>query len=176
MVALGILGMLLVVDWYQQNREMDHLLDAVQRSEKAMKQFNADVKADIDPYATVDCSSSPSATFECQQAAQSLRTALSDTAAADLVDIRTTGAEVHHVSILPWHDALRDARAAYADHIKAWEDRVQSVASDPAALWDKVTGANITATFETAHRRFEDALPRLPLYDERQRVVRIWAD
>lgn len=174
LVVVAALVLVVVADWYQQNREMDHLLGAVQQSENAMKRFERDLSRDAAPYAG-QCTSAPSSQLSCQQVWQSLGPALSKTAGPDVVTIQTTGAEVRNVGILPWHRALRSARDAYAEHNAAWMHLVDRVASNPAAIYDKAQTANIDATFVTARRRFQEAAPPLALFHVRQRIGRIWA-
>lgn len=175
-VVVVIVVLLIVADWYQQNREMDHLLNAVQRSEKAMKQFESDEADELDYYKSHCNDASSYFTVNCEQAAQTLRTDVSNAAGRDVVNIQAAGADVEHVSMLPWHHALRSARDAYADHNRAWVQMLDKAASNTAVLDDKVVGANLRATWKIAHRRFEEALTPFALFHTSQRVDRIWAN
>lgn len=95
--------------------------------------------------------------------------------ASDLVNLQTSGADVQHVGVLPWHGALRDARAAYGEHNKAWLSVVTKTISNPAAAFDKAANANIDATFQTAHHRFDEAVPPFALFHLQHRVDAIFA-
>jgi hypothetical protein len=173
--ALATVVVLLVVaDWYQRNREMDHLLDQVERSEAAMKTFLADRDEAFTQFGNEGCSQATASTPTCQTALQALRDGLSQTSAEDVVAIQTAGSDVGHVSVLPWHRSLIAARDAYVGHNEAWVKLLDDGASDVSALFDKGSLANISATFITAHSRFNDAVPPIALHRAKARIHDIW--
>lgn len=175
-IVLVVVALIVVADWYERNREMDSLLDAVETSEAAMEAFQAEQLEILTSATRGDhCADTPM-TVECQQAAEALRIDLSDAAADGVVDIQIAGADVRDVRILPWHSALRSARRTYGEHNGTWVRHLDAATSNPAALWDKATWADINATFLTSHARFQDGLTLLPLFDAPSRIDQVWAD
>ncbi len=140
-----------------------------------MERFKTDLSDDVTPYVNECSSSGPITSTDCQALNQTVRTQISASAASDLVNLQTSGADVQHVGVLPWHGALRDARAAYGEHNKAWLSVVTKTISNPAAAFDKAANANIDATFQTAHHRFDEAVPPFALFHLQHRVDAIFA-
>ena len=83
---------------------------------------------------------------------------------------------MEHVSILPWHTALKDARAAYIDHCDTWVSYLKSAATDPSRLHNPADSADISSTFGIAENRFMDGLPTWSRFDAEERIEEIWAD
>lgn len=176
-------AIILVWDWWQANREMDRLLDAFELSETAMVEGQAHVydRYEHSAWANFDPEAGP---FEPgyvdparrEQAFQEASAAVSDAASTAMADVRTAGAEIEQVTLMPWHRSLGEARDAYLDHNEAWVKYLRAVATDAGKLGDNVLGDDIAATFRIAERRAEDALPILPIRDARQRVEETFAD
>ena len=183
LIVAGVIAVLILADWYLRNREMNNLLDAVEQSETAMEDARDHVTAAesdfVNAMQTHGCSAD-TVTYECQQyfnqEASVFRSAASGAATDGAVEVRQTGAGVDHVSILPWHGALEDARSAYVDHSDAWYSYLTAVADDPAKLGDRSDSADISSTFGIAEDRFLDAVPPMPLFDAKDRITKIWAD
>jgi hypothetical protein len=156
-VALTILIVLSVGDWYQRNRELDRLLNAAEASERIRFVFEnqavefQDLRESPDPYAMAMW--------------RERMVATADVAATDsLVAIH----DVEDVPLMWWHRGLRTARARYLGYALVWQDRLLRVVDDPAHL-DKVD-SRITATHEVARGAFTEALPTPALFDGTVRV------
>lgn len=158
-VAVVLIVLLIVglgADWYQQNREMDHLLDATVSSETAMKAFIAEEKRIItSPPVVVD--GKVTGVAEMQAAA-----------ADGAAQILTTGDDVRDVVILPWHHALRKAQQRYLAHSKAWQVYLVAAARD----FHTMGGGQpeISGTFLSAAKAYRAALPPFARHDARKRV------
>jgi hypothetical protein len=174
---------LIIVDWYVRNRELDQLLDAVEQSEHSMvdaRHSLESVESDWSTALAAHGCTSQAPSYECQQyvngEAATIRAAMSAASASAGSSVRQTGAEVEHVGILPWHGALKDARAAYVDHSDAWYRHYMRVSDDLTQLNDPRDLADINSTFSIAHARFLDAIPVAPLFDANSRIAKIWAE
>lgn len=161
-VVAGVVFLLVlsVMDWWQSTREMRALLAAAADSEAAMVTGMATIDQTVrdSRYARLGEYASQS---QKDQAMYLLREEMSSDSATALAQIQATGAEVENVFVLPWHVSLRDAKDAYLAHSNAWVAYTKAMTKDPSAYTDKVHGAEIRATFETAEKRFSDAIPPL---------------
>lgn len=162
-----IVAVLLTLDWWQLNREMDSLLKATTASEQAMEN-GSDALAAV--FRTAPRG------YMTDEQRSGLRTRIQDAAGEAAADTEDTGAAVEEVSALPWHRSLIRARTRYLDHSDAWQAFFAAVATDPAKLQDRASTARISATFRVAHRAYLDAVPPVALNNARPRVDRIFAD
>lgn len=167
LLVSALVAVLWTLDWWQANREMNNLLDAVEASEQAM----VDGQDAIRPILR----SLPQGYVTDEQRI-SIRTRLQDAAADAAADVEDTGAAVEDVRVLPWHRAIARARTRYLDHSDVWRRYYAAIASDPTKYGDRATTAEITATFRVARRAFMAAVPNVPLHDAGSRVARIFAE
>ena len=144
LVATGfvlVIGLVLG-DWLQAKREMDHLVTAVVVSRTAI----------VAGYLLVNPSMQDSGG---DTASRAIETKCA-TAAADVQD---TGALVSEVFVLPWHRSLGTAQDAYLAHSKTWQNKFTACADDVSRWADGSTTAQILASGRVAHRAFINALP-----------------
>jgi ectoine hydroxylase-related dioxygenase (phytanoyl-CoA dioxygenase family) len=172
-LAISILLLVLADDW-MANREMDQLTSAVLTSERSMKSGSANVETVVreSDFATLDRSLTTPSEYEA--ARQKVFTAVTEASADAAVQVRTAGAEVDDVAILPWHRDLRRARGAYQDHNHAWARYFGAVADSPSSSSNTGLTSDITATFMIADRRFHDALPWWDITGQEAQVRKIF--
>ncbi len=164
--AAALLVVLLVVaDWYERNRELGNLLDAVETSESAM---NGAIRS----FTGADSSlGSPPYTQEAVDDWEAKVLAASSKGAAAVL---TTGDAIRDVRILPWHSSLKTAKARYLAHNKTWQVHLTAVANDPAELF--TPHPEIGGTFTSAEAAFRKAVPMLALNDAEARIDEIFAE
>jgi hypothetical protein len=178
-LVLVTLIALVALDWWQANREMDQLLDAVQLSERAIRDGNSRLESALQEsdLASLDDSSGlvvPES--ERQAIIADARESLSRTSGSAAVNVQTAGAEVEDVLIFPWHRSLVEASDAYLDHNEAWREYLLAIAAEPSKMYDPALTSQIEATSRISRRRFDDALPLWPQYDAQQRVTRLFEE
>jgi len=175
-IALGIVValVLVVLDQLARAWEFDRALDAVERSEKAMVDFQADVRSVTGRY---DPSCDEYLSSDCQQTASEMRAELSRAAVRASTAVQVSDDALERVGVLPWHGAIGDAKASYLDHSKVWRQYFDAVTRDPAKAFTSESSAEIAATFEIAGGRFDDAVPIWgALFSEGRRVDSVWAE
>jgi hypothetical protein len=169
-IAVWVFVVLVVsvaANWYQQNREMDHLLGATESSEAAEKASIAEEKRIVTTapvYAGTTTLRDPNAVRADIQAAAG------DAAA----HVLTTGDDVRDVSIWPWHRALKRARERYLANSQAWQRHLSVAAHNATELNNPVP--EIEGTWLSAGKAYRDALPPFPMYHARSRVDHIFDD
>lgn len=165
-LIVAILVLLLVSDWWQANRELDHLLTAVESSEKSMNQGIAAVVTVLQTYG------SPTDSEQNQNLFSHGRSACSSAAA----NVQETGVMVSDVQMLPWHPSLNQAKSRYLAHNAVWLRLFRECAVDPVKWGDQATKSEIEATFRVAHRSFQGAVPFLPLNRGPERIAAIFKE
>lgn len=162
-VLLTSLG---IGDWWLRNREMDTLLDRVERAERAQ----LPAIQSIDPLL-----------FLCQQEATTTDSSLRcDTASIRqgaeraLPMLRQTGDEVAATRLTSFHGSLRAFRDRYVAHNLAWRSWLETLSVDPTAGGFD-SPVSITTTFVAASVAADDALTPLALHGNRDRVGAIFA-
>jgi len=165
--ALLLVIGLVLVDWWQAKREMDHLLFAATVSEGV-------IVSDRDAVVL-----SLKTNFgDANLSHVSLDTAKSEIAAVcskAAADTQDNGAQVSEVFVLPWHRSIGEALDAYLAHSKAWQNKFAACAHDPTRLSDGSTTAQINGTLRVAHRAFTNALP-FAAGSDRGRVETLFKD
>jgi hypothetical protein len=179
-LLVGVLALVLVsaaysADWWQTNREMDQLLGEVEESERQVSAAvdNLEYTIRFSTLAGLD----ESASEEIREAARieaNQRLAIACARAARA--IQSAGEDVRAIGILPWHDAMRDARDAYLEHNAAWLAVFVAGATEPARLVDPVLGERVRTTSEASRDRLEEARPTWARHDADSRIVRIFRD
>ena len=176
MVALVVVAVLLLVvlDWWQRNREMGQLLDAVEHSEKAMNTVAHSFESvKINTLVAEACRLSLQDS-RCQTGQAEFENQVESKASEGAAAIRTDGAEVGHVGVFPWHGALKEARSAYVDHNDAWVTFYKQVAAN--GFESKSNSVDIDATFRIAENRFRDAVPVWARFNVPARIDKAWAE
>jgi len=171
-LLLAATGLFLVIglvlaDWWQANREMDHLLDAVFASELALGTGAANVTRSIN--------TGFSDAYQSQSQRQAAFGEVATKCGVAAADAQDAGAQASEVFLLPWHRSLGKAQDAYLAHNAAWEHKFSACADDAQRYGDGSTSAQISATFRTAHRAFTNALPPGDESD-RSRIEAIFKD
>lgn len=147
-LGLVVLGTVLGAgDWYMRMQEMDRLLDAVERSERAMEASQDGFRAILEE--------APERPTNAQR--RQVREGYAEVAAGAAADVIDTQDRVASVSILPWHRKLSAAQNRYLDHSESWADYYKDLARDV----DEFRGQRpeITATFRIAVRALRNAVP-----------------
>jgi len=161
-VVLASLG---IGDWWVRNREMQTLLDRVERAERAQ----LPAIQGIDPLL-----------FLCQQEAATDQLQQCDTvsirqgAERVLPVLKETGDEVAATRLTSFHGSLRSFRDSYVAHNLAWRAWLETLARDPTAGGFDAPDS-IRITFVNASRAADDALTPLPLHGNRRRVDAVFA-
>jgi hypothetical protein len=133
---------LVLADWWEAKREMDHLSVAVTVSKIAMATGYFSVNPDMKN--TGDDTFDRALETKCARAA---------------ADVQDTGAQVSEVFVLPWHRSLRAAQDAYLAYSKAWQNKFAACADNLTRWSEGSTSAQIDASGRTAHRAFLAAVP-----------------
>lgn len=150
---------------------MDQLLDAVEASEKAMVDAQDELHDAFAESANAQPLLAPES--EKQAAIAEALNHLAEVASGASAAVQVTGAEVEDVTVVPWHGGIKDAREAYLAHSEAWVDYLDAASK---GAYDTSLSTAISATFDIAHKRFEDTLPVWARYDASGRVEDIWDD
>jgi len=171
-VLLGIAGAVAVVlaslgvgDWWVRNRELETLLDRIERAERAQ----LPAAQSIGPMLLL-----------CQQEAAGDAGQLCDTVAIRegaeraLPRLQETGDEVAATKLTSYHGSLRTFRDRYVDHNLAWRTWLETLAHDPTAGGFEPPDT-ISLTFERTSQAADDALTPVPLHGSRARVESIFA-
>ncbi|WP_426561372.1 hypothetical protein ACPPVT_14400 [Angustibacter sp. McL0619] len=165
-IAAAVLLILVAADDLLSNREMDHLLDAVQASEAPMRSANTDIDVAAGRL-------TPTADAQTRNEALNVVSARCGTAATD---VQAAGALVESVGVLPWHRKIRTAKAAYLAHNRVWRDAFAACADDAPQLAKPSRTAQIAATWRVAQRSFRAALPAVALGQSDRRVQEIFGE
>ena len=161
-VVLGSLG---VGDWWVRNREMQTLLDRVERAERAQ----LPALDGIGPRLEL-CQQDPAADDADQCDTVGIR-AIAERA---LPRLEQTGEEVAGTRLTSVHGNLRTFRDRYVDHNLAWRSWLETLARDPTAGSFSSPDA-IETTFFEASDAADDALTPLPINGNRRRVEAVFA-
>ena len=161
-VVLAIITAITCADWWLRNREMDHLVTAVERSERvtlaAAEGFARELRA-------VDASSSLTSAQ-----AESLRRSLTQHAANSAAQVLTTGDQVRDVTVLPWHRSIQTAKRRYLAHSDTWRTFLTAASRDVAEV--SKPRPEIQGTYRSAQIAFSDAVPIWPMNNLGERVSR----
>jgi hypothetical protein len=162
LVLVAALGL---ADWWVRNREMETLLDRVERAERAQ----LPAIQGIGPLLLL-----------CQQEAATDQAQLCDTvrirqgAERALPALQQTGEAVAGTRLISFHGSLRTFRDRYVAHNQAWRTWLESLSRDPTAGGFGSPDA-ISTTFEAASVAADGALTPFPLHGNRDRVDTIFA-
>lgn len=157
----SVLGL---VELATRNAEAARLLTAVEASEAAMVATQERVS---EAFAGVP--EQPT-----QADVEALRAELSAIAADGQAAIAQAGIGVTEVSVLPWHAATQEAKAAYLAHNQAWVDYLGAATGDPEEFLRPQPDVN--ETFAAARLPLIAAVPRLDLVDGAERIIVIYDD
>ncbi len=161
-----VLGLGLVVgDWTSRNLEMRALVGAVEDSESAMTWTDDQIQSIIKQYGDTGKLTAAQKTKAWD--------ALSEAAYAGQFAIGAAGDEVSAVTVLPWHNDILQAQAAYVAHNQAWQDYMKIATEDPVALFK--TQPEVNSTFEAADPLMKKAVPVPALFELKDRVELIFA-
>jgi hypothetical protein len=166
LLTVALIGAGLVADWYSRNRELDRLLAAVEKSETVMVSARDGFRSAARPY-----SGQP---FLSNEQRSQLREQVTSVASDGAAQVIATGDSIRDIQVLPWHRSINKARDRYLAHSNAWRDYLTDVARDPAQVGQ--ANPEISGTFVSAKRAFEEAVPLRPLHDLEARADRIFAD
>ena len=165
----GALALLLaslgIGDWWVRNREMQTLLNRVERAERAQ----LPAIQSIGPLL-----------YLCQQEASGDQQQLCDTVAIRqgaervLPGLQETGDEVGATKLTSFHGGLRTFRDRYVAHNLAWRSWLEELTRDPTAGGFE-SPDTISTTFQAASSAADDALTPLALHGNRARVEAIFA-
>lgn len=153
-----------LVELATRNAEAARLLTAVEASEAAMVTTQERVG---EAFQAVP--EQPS-----QTDVDALRQELSGIAAEGQAAIAQAGTGVAEVSVLPWHTATRDAKAAYLEHNQAWVDYLGAATADPEEFLRPQPAVN--ETFAAARLPLFSAVPLLDLVNGADRIIVIYDD
>jgi hypothetical protein len=153
-----------VADWAQQNREMQHLIDATFETENALNRYNERQRLAVDLF---------SIRGNTESAWESLEMDLNRAAREQLQDVLVARREVEDVFILPWHEDLGTARDSVLEHISEWEKLLDQMA---AWNWEDEIPDNprINSTFRIGERDFLDAVTIFPFPGIEEDIVDIF--
>lgn len=177
-IILGAIVLVVVAvgaDWWQANREMDALLEEVEGSEQqvAAAVENLEYTVRFSRLAGLEATA-PQEARDAAMVDVSRRLAVACARAAKAM--QESGAQVQSVRILPWHRSLLDARTAYLERSRAWQDLFVAGAGDPSRLVDPVLGDRVTATSTTSRTQLDDARPTWARHDATGRIDRIFSE
>lgn len=155
-----------VGDWWLRNREMQTLLDRVERAERAQLPAQESVGILL---------------LLCQREAvtPALQGQLCDTVAIRQGAERTlpllieSGDQVADSRLTNFHGSLRTFRDRYVEHNLAWRSWLEALAQDPT-VDGFVAPDSIGTTFEQAAQAADKAVTPLPLRGNRERVAKIF--
>lgn len=153
-----------LVELATRNAEAARLLTAVEASEAAMVVTQERVSE-----AFQGVPEQPS-----QADVEALREELSGIAAEGQAAIAQAGIGVTEVSVLPWHAATQDAKAAYLAHNQAWVDYLGAATQDPEEFLRPQPEVN--ETFAAARLPLFAAVPLLDLVNGADRIIVIYDD
>lgn len=173
--ATLLVTMLVAVDLWLANREMDRLLVAVERSEDAMLDAQGGIRRAVRESGFETMDPAATSTYEYEQARMAALSAAESAAAEGSVEVRTARVEIDDVSVLPWHRDIRRAQEAYLNHSDAWVDYLRVVSANAARLGDGPLTSDVSATFRIAESRFTDAVPWWDLRGAEERIDPLFA-
>lgn len=162
-LVVSIFALLLVADWWQENREMGHLLTAVESSQESVRSGNTGLKELTDNYTYVDQS-------HRQDFISRGESVCSDAAA----NVQEIGVTIKDVRILPWHSSLDQARWRYLDFNDVALRMFRNCAEGPHTVGGQAVTSELKATYRVAHRSFQAAVPFLPLNRSPERIAAIF--
>lgn len=160
-----VLGALAVGDWWVRNREMQTLLDRIERAERAQ----IPARDGIGPRLLL-CQQEPLG----DDAERCDTVGIREIAERSLPRLVETGEEVAGTRLTSVHGSLRTFRDRYVDHNLAWRSWLELLARDPTA-GNFGSPDDIDTTFEVASDAADDALTPLPLDDNRARVEAVFS-
>jgi hypothetical protein len=166
--VLLVLLVLVVGDRLLARQEMGNLLDHVEVSESAMKDFIAARTTLVADFR----SQSPPANTDAANANRARITSMCGKGDAQVAE---AGVAIEDGSVLPWHTGIARARDRYVAHSKAWQDYLSGCASDPLKLADDAGLAKIRSTFAVAHTAFDAAIPWPSSSEQEARTTAIFA-
>jgi len=143
-----------VVDWVSRNRELNVLLDRIERAERSQLL----PRDSLGPLLS-DCYFSPA---ECDTAT------IARIAARSLPELEATGEEVATTRLTRHHGAIRNLRDRYVDHNLAWQDWLAVLAMGGSG--EVEPPGQINLTFREAGRAARAAVPPFALSGARGRV------
>jgi len=161
-IVLASLG---ISDWWVRNREMQTLLDRVERAERAQ----LPAIQGIGPMLFL-CQQEPTADPVQQCDTVSIR----QDAERTLPQLVQTGDEVAATRLTSLHGSLRTFRDRYVAHNLAWRRWLETLTHDPTAGGFEAPDS-ISITFLSASKAADDALTPLPLHGNRRRVDAVFA-
>lgn len=164
-VVACLVPVLFVADWAQQNREMQHLIDATFETENAMERFGERFELAVDVLAAKEQTESAWETFE-----RDLNRAAGD----QLEEVLVGRQGVDDVLILPWHRDLAAAQDSMLTHISEWEKSLEDWAT-----WnweDDFPSDNprINSSFRIAELDYLDAVTIFPFPGIEKDIVDIF--
>lgn len=161
LVGLGAL----VGDAAARNAEMRSLVTAIEQSEAAMGEVQANVQGIVSAYegkGTLD-----------EEDSAALDAALKAAAAQGRDAIAAAAKPVGNVRWLVWHRDVKAAQEAYLAHNRAWQEYLTRAATDPTEFARPQDLVN--SSFGEAEAKVRAAVPLIALYDLRGRVDVIFA-
>lgn len=159
-------GGLLMADWIVRNNEMRDLVTAIEASEQQMVTTQDQVTDAFRPF-EVGGALTPEETAALTQQLAGIAT---DAEAR----IAQAGKQVEAVSVLAWHNDIKDAQATYLEHNRAWVDYMARAAQDPVEFVNPQPAVN--ESFLAAEPVLKAAVPVPALYQLQQRVAQIFID
>lgn len=166
-VLLAVAGLLvllaLAADQWQQQRELDQMLEAIQSGEQ-------DMRATDDYFSGVIAYYSPLIFREAAPAGlrEGFQVDIDHGVDGGLTAIAATSQALDDITVLPWHRHLRTARAAYQQRILAWQDYLGTITDGAGALFDAST--TVTVDVETTRSALLLALPWTADATDRARI------
>jgi hypothetical protein len=151
--ALAVAG---VTDWWVRNRELDRVLDGVERSERAQYSF-------LDIAASTQSS--------CIRRSTCDLTAVVRAAKVALPELQRSGEQVADADVARFHGGIKNFRTVYLDHNRAWQEFLSGVVLQP--IYYTQPSDDIETTWEKVGNAAPRAIPPLPLHDARGRIEEI---
>lgn len=166
-LAIATAGLLVFVafaaDQWQQQRELDRMLQTMQSGEQQMHTTDKYVAGVIAYYSPLIFREAAPAGIR-----DSFQDDIDQGTGNGLAAIDVTSRALADIDVLPWHRHLRAARSAYQQRISQWQGYLATITDDADALFDPAKG--FTDDAATTRAALLLAIPWTGHADERPRI------